>query len=131
MSSMQRNKGQRGERELFALLSAELGFVVRRNVDQAREGGADCIQIPGWSVECKRCETLNLNAWWEQAIRQAAISKTAPILFYRKSRQPWRARMSMHEMVWKLVGSQVEYAKHHIIDMSMESAVFIIRESLA
>jgi hypothetical protein len=33
MSASQRTKGQRGERELFALLSGELGSVVRRRVD--------------------------------------------------------------------------------------------------
>ena len=52
MSAMQRSKGQRGERELFGLLSDQLGFIVQRNIDQARAGGADCIQVPGchWNV---------------------------------------------------------------------------------
>ena len=89
MSAFQRNKGQRGERELFGMLSDELGFVVQRNIDQTRAGGADCLEIPGWAVECKRCETLNINAWWAQAEEQAG--NQIPILFYRQSRQPWKA----------------------------------------
>lgn len=40
MTAMQRRKGASGERELFALLSDLLGYVVRRNIGQARAGGA-------------------------------------------------------------------------------------------
>jgi Holliday junction resolvase len=47
MSAAQRTKGAAAERELCHLLTDELGFVVRRNVDQARAGGADCLQVPG------------------------------------------------------------------------------------
>jgi hypothetical protein len=91
MSATQRRKGQRGELELFRLLSDELGFVVRRNVDQARNGGADCIELPGFSVECKRQERLCLPAWWRQAVKQGIAMQAEPIVFFRRSREPWRA----------------------------------------
>jgi hypothetical protein len=91
MSATQRRKGQRGELELFRLLSEELGFVVRRNVDQARNGGADCIELPGFSVECKRQERLCLPAWWRQAVKQGIAMQSEPIVFFRRSREPWRA----------------------------------------
>ena len=55
---MQRRKGQTGERELFALLSSGLGFVVQRTLNQSRQGGADGMDIPGWAVEVKRQEAL-------------------------------------------------------------------------
>jgi hypothetical protein len=91
MSAMQRRKGQAAERELFRLLSDELGFVVRRNVDQARVGGADCIELPGFAPEVKRHEKLAFPAWWRQATRQGTDMQAEPIVFYRKSREPWRA----------------------------------------
>lgn len=91
MSASQRRKGAAGERELFRLLSDELGFVVTRNVDQARKGGADCITLPGFSPEVKRQERLCLPAWWRQAVRQGQAMQAEPIVWFRQSRQPWRA----------------------------------------
>ena len=60
MSASQRNKGSRGERELFALLTEQLGVTVTRNLSQTRAGGADALDVPGWSIECKRQESLSL-----------------------------------------------------------------------
>lgn len=91
MSKASRDKGQRGERECFTLLSDELGFVVKRNVDQARLGGADCIELPGFAPEVKRREMLAKPSWWRQAVRQGAAMQREPIVFYRRNREPWRA----------------------------------------
>lgn len=96
MSASQRAKGQTGERELCALLSDELGITVRRNVDQARAGGADCLEIRGFAIECKRHERLSRPTWWAQAVRQAEALKLEPLLFYRRNRQPWRAMVYRH-----------------------------------
>jgi hypothetical protein len=94
MGRMSRTKGARGELELFAALSDELGFVVRRNVDQARNGGCDSIELPGFSPEVKRHEALNRDAWWEQTVRQAAQRGAEPVCFYRQNRKPWRALLT-------------------------------------
>jgi hypothetical protein len=91
VSASQRRKGQVGERECFAKLSDELGFVVTRNVDQARLGGADCINLPGFAPEVKRREMLSRPSWWRQAVKQGAALQKEPIVFYRQSRKPWRA----------------------------------------
>jgi hypothetical protein len=91
MSKSQRTKGAVGERELFALLQNELGFVVKRNLAQTQDGGADTLDVPGWSIECKRVEKLQINSWWAQTLAQAELTQAKPILFYRQSRQPWRA----------------------------------------
>lgn len=91
MSRMSRDKGAAAERELCKLLTGELGITVRRNVDQARAGGADCLEIPGFAVECKRREALSRPAWWAQAVEQGAKVNAEPIVFYRRSREPWRA----------------------------------------
>lgn len=93
---MQRNKGGRGEREFFALLSDELGTVVRRNVDQARAGGADGTEVPGWAIEVKRHEGGFRQAWWDQAVAQARKADAWPALAYRASRQPWRIRLPIY-----------------------------------
>ena len=119
MSASQRRKGMVAERELCHLLSDELGFVVKRNVDQARKGGADCIEIPGYAIECKRQEKLNRNAWWKQALEQADKCGMEPLVFFRQSRQPWRALMvnGIHREQWK--------------EVSWEEAMYTVREKLA
>jgi len=88
VSAMQRRKGAGGERELFRLLEGQLGLIVKRNLEQTRNGGADSISIPGLAIEVKRQECAFREGWWLQA-RQQAGDKT-PVLAYRKSRQPWR-----------------------------------------
>ncbi len=91
MGKASREKGRRAEIEVLKLLSDELGERYTRNVDQAREGGADCIQIRGFAVEVKRRETLSRPAWWAQTVQQAQALQLEPILFYRRSREPWQA----------------------------------------
>lgn len=94
MSAMQRRKGARAEIELCKLLSDELGVTVRRNVDQARVGGADCLELPGYAIEVKRCERLAIPAWWRQAVVQAQAAGAEPVLFFRQSRKEWRVVMT-------------------------------------
>ena len=106
---MSRDKGARAERELFALLSDELGFVVRRNVDHARAGGADGIEIEGIAVEVKRHERAAVPTWWRQTCEQAKGMQRLPILFYRKSREPWRAVVPTSGNNWAM--QKVEWDK--------------------
>lgn len=91
MSASQRNKGARAERSLCKLLADELGIDVRRNIDQARAGGADCLMVPGFAIECKHVEVLRRNSWWQQAVRQAAKAGAEPMVFFKQNRKPWRA----------------------------------------
>lgn len=88
MSASQRNKGSKGEREFLRLLGERLCLDLRRNLQQTREGGADCLDVAGFMIEIKRQEKLSIGAWWAQAIRQATDS--TPALAYRQSRHPWR-----------------------------------------
>lgn len=117
MSASQRRKGASGERELFKLLSAELGFVVQRTLDQTRTGGADCIDVPGFAVEVKRQERLSRPAWWRQAVRQGIKLGAEPIVWYRRSREPWRAL--------------VRTADGGYTDESWEASILHVREKLA
>lgn len=86
---MSRNKGASGERELLKLLSDELGVILTRNLEQTRNGGADCVLIKGFALECKRVEKLSRPTWWRQACRQAEALGVQPILAYRRNREPW------------------------------------------
>lgn len=86
-----RRKGAVGENELFKLLSDELGIAIKRNVDQARAGGADSLDLPGFAPEVKRREALDRDAWWAQTVKQAMDRNAEPICFYRQNRKPWRA----------------------------------------
>jgi hypothetical protein len=128
---MSRSKGQRGEREFFAILSEQLGTCVRRNVDQARNGGADGIEVPGWAVEVKRVESGFQSAWWEQAIGQAEVSNRAPALAYRASRQPWRVRVYMRDAVESLSSWPcVEGFGAAWVEMDVPTFALIVRESV-
>jgi hypothetical protein len=118
MGKSQRTKGAVGEREVFRLLSEELGFVVTRNVDQARKGGADCINLPGFSPEVKRREVLSRPSWWRQAVRQGAKDGKEPIVWYRRNREEWRAL---------IVGTNGEEYR----DVSWAESLDYVREKLS
>jgi Holliday junction resolvase len=125
MSAMQRNKGSRGERELLALLSDELGIVITRNLQQTRSGGADALDVPGWAIEVKRQETLSIASWWAQAARQANDLQRRPVLFYRQSRRPWKAVVDLHHV---LPGTFP--TPGNLAEIALDAACQIIRESL-
>lgn len=129
MSRMQRDKGQRGEREFFGLLSERLGTCVRRNVDQARNGGADGIEVPGWAVEVKRHETSFREAWWEQACAQAEAANACPALAYRASRQPWRVRLLLADVTVDPQAA-LRVPVRHWVETDLETFVYIVRESM-
>ena len=125
MSASQRNKGARGERELFGILSDLLGTCVRRNVDQARNGGADGLDVPGWAIECKRVESGFREAWWVQAVNQSVDTDRKPALVYRASRQPWRVRMFLHDC------NPGMYCSHAWVEMNLETFALVVRESIS
>ncbi|MBU2827587.1 MAG: putative PDDEXK endonuclease [Acidithiobacillus ferriphilus] len=125
MSASQRSKGSRGERELFALLTEQLGVTVTRNLSQTRGGGADALDVPGWAIECKRQESLSLASWWNQATRQAEQTGRKPALFYRRSRKPWRAVLDLHH-----IAPGVFTAPGSLCELALSDACTVIRESL-
>lgn len=90
MSASQRRKGAAGEREFLKALGAELGDILKRNLQQTREGGADCLCVKGWAIEVKRQEALSRPTWWRQAVEQAERAGAQPMLAYRRNREPWR-----------------------------------------
>jgi hypothetical protein len=125
-----RLKGQVYERELFALLSKELGSCVRRNVDQARNGGADCIEVPGWAIEVKRHESGFRAEWWEQALAQAEAADCSPALAYRASRQPWRVRVLLVDVVEAIAPEYGAGLGMEWVEMNLLTFAYVVRESL-
>ena len=103
MSASQRRKGAAGEREFLRELGSELGDCLTRNLQQTREGGADCLCVRGWAIEVKRQEALSRPAWWRQACEQAERAGAQPMLAYRRNREPWR--------VWIKPGKDITVAE--------------------
>ena len=101
MSAMQRRKGAAAEREVLKLLGAELGQMLTRNLQQTREGGADCLAIKGFAVEVKRQERLSRPAWWRQACEQAQRVGAEPMLLYRRNRETWTAWVHTSQGNWR------------------------------
>ncbi len=102
-----RNKGATGERELAALLTDALGFVVQRKLGQARDGGDD-IQVGQYRIEVKRREALRLDEWCKQ-VEQAAQPGDVPVVAYRRNGQPWRVVVPL-EWFMKQVRETLENA---------------------
>lgn len=109
MGRMSRAKGARAELEVLRLLGEELGEALTRNLDQTREGGADCIAVKGFAIEVKRQERLSRPTWWRQACEQAQRLGVEPMLLYRRSREPWRALIHTRDGQWR-EGSLIEAA---------------------
>lgn len=109
MGVMQRRKGQVAEREVLRLLGDELGISLQRNLQQTREGGADCLLVNGYAIEIKRQERLSRPSWWRQAVEQAQRVGAEPMLLYRRNREPWRALIHVFEGAYR-EGSLIDAA---------------------
>ena len=98
-----RSKGQEGEREVIRLLAPIVEEVcgqestLSRNLNQTREGGHDIVGLDWLAIEVKRQETLDVENWWRQTLRQAG-DKREPVLIYRQNRKSW------HVVMWAKVG---------------------------
>lgn len=118
-----RHRGQRGEREVCKLLSEALGIKVNRDLSQARFGGSDISELEGWAIEVKFQEVLRLDEWWEQTLNQV-MKDEQPILFFRKSRQPWKAQILLSS-----INFDFEHMPYTAI-VDIDTAVMLIRETL-
>ena len=92
-----RNKGAAGERELAGILKDSLGFEVKRNLGQARDG-ADDITIQKFRIEVKRQERLQVDKWSEQVESCSKVGEV-PVLMYRRNGQPWRVCLKLDDFI--------------------------------
>jgi len=87
MGKLSRDKGKVGEREVAALLR-EYVFGGKRGVRyQGGKDSADVTGLPGFHIEVKRTEKLNLEAAMAQA--RADCGDNIPVVFHRKSKNDW------------------------------------------
>ena len=99
------DKGKRAEREIVKLLQPVVTKVylaagkepisLERNLMQSHKGGYDIEGLDWMAPEVKHHETLQVNSWWQQTIRQAGKDRV-PVLFYRQSRRPWSVRLRVN-----------------------------------
>lgn len=111
-----RHKGQRGEREAADLIQGWVNEVMtvagrqpvelKRNLMQSKEGGYDLVGISWLALEVKRHETLSVNTWWKQTLRQTKDDQI-PMLMYRQNRVPWRFRVKVRTAHYGLIASGV------------------------
>lgn len=116
-----RTKGATAEREIkdrfrdvMAAVEEALGIKggmsegVKRNTLQSDRGGDDIAGVPLVSIEVKRHETPNLNAWWQQTTTQAK-DRELPVLFWRKSREAWRC--TTYACLTDANGNRIKYIR--------------------
>lgn len=109
MAKASRDKGARGEREVIDILQPIVDnayraaglqppCLKRTSSMQADGGGCDVHGIDWLALEVKRCETLQLEAWWRQCLAQAKPGQM-PVLVYRQNSRQWRARLWLQAAV--------------------------------
>lgn len=104
-----RAKGATAEREVAQILR-EAGYEARRGCQHA--GGPDSPDVvggpPGWHLEVKRTEKLQLWPAWDQCVRDKADCEK-PCVLHRKNKRDWVAVISFSDFL-KLVKAASEYA---------------------
>lgn len=99
MGSTERRKGARGEREICAILSDELGISAKRNLDQTREGGCDITAGP-FNLEVKRRAKIgNIYDWMEQAAASCEDTEKKPVVICRADGKKWLAIMPFGDWI--------------------------------
>ena len=98
-----RQKGAAGERELAEKLR-EYGYSARRGQQfSGANGDADVVGLPGYHIECKRVEKLNIDDAMEQSVRDAREGET-PIVCHRKNRKEWLVTIRLKDFMEVLHG---------------------------
>jgi hypothetical protein len=102
-----RSKGKRGELELSAVLR-EFGWDARRGQQRSGLDQADVIDgPPGWHLECKRVENLNVWKAFEQAQRDCPDG-SQPLVAMRRNRSPWLAVIDLRVLLALLAGVELD-----------------------
>ena len=97
MGRPSQRKGADGERELAARL-CEYGYDIKRGGSLSFGQVPDLYGLPGIHIECKRVERLNVPEAMKQAVRDAErLGDGAPVLFHRRSREPWLVTMRLSD----------------------------------
>lgn len=111
-------KGKSGEREVIAYLQPIVTDVyeahglevpvLERNLMQSARGGYDIEGLDWLALEVKRHEQPNVEAFWEQTLKQAG-TKRVPVLWYRRNGGKWHVVMYV-QLGWRTVRATVDIA---------------------
>ena len=93
-----RTKGAAGEREFIQLVNqlTDGQVALKRNLNQCREGGDDCLGHDLFSIEVKRWKSFkdhDITHCWLQAVDNAVTQDKYPVLAWRPDFQCWRILM--------------------------------------
>lgn len=92
-----RAKGNRGELEVVNILKAH-GYPAYRNFASGGYGGSDVVGLPGFAVEVKMVEKLNI--WGALAqCEQAASATETPLVVFRRSRCSFYACLPFEDLL--------------------------------
>lgn len=97
MGASQRRKGAAGERELAQILSEQLGWVVKRELGQPRDSGAD-LHICQFRVEVKRRKAIAIHEWMDQA-GAACGPAHVPMVACRADGKEWLVVMRLTDAI--------------------------------
>lgn len=96
-----RAKGKRGELELAAVcrkLWPSLAGLLRRGQQHSGSPDSpDVVGLPGFHVEVKRVQALNVDAAMEQAERDSG-GKSVPIVAHRRNRKRWKVTLYLDDV---------------------------------
>jgi Holliday junction resolvase len=97
-------KGARGEREFSSFLRERGYSEARRGQQYSGIEGEDVIGLPGFHIECKRVEKLNIHDAMNQSIRDAAEGQVS-IVAHRKNRTEWLVTLRAEDFL-KLIDNK-------------------------
>lgn len=141
MSKMGRNKGANFERDCCKLIADQLGYEVRRNLDQYQVKEKCDIELADlFAIECKRYAAKTGGwfqpEWWKQAEKSAALCNMIPCLFYRYDRQPLRIVLPIYSINadYAMDSSQYDWPREgnacKPVVMDEETGFMVMREWL-
>ena len=91
-------KGKDGERELAHELE-KYGYSTRRGQQFCgANGDADVVGLPGFHIECKRVEKLNIIEAYRQSVNDAKDGEI-PVVMHRKNYQPWLVTLELKDFM--------------------------------
>jgi Holliday junction resolvase len=118
-----RTKGKRAELEIANILRG-YGYEARRTAQYCGNTGeaSDVVGVDGLHIEVKRREQFSDEPSLQQAERDARKGEI-PIVFYRRSREKWKAtmRMDMFMLIWNELTDLQKYQIREKIKFSVKS----------
>lgn len=127
-------KGKVAEAEIKTHLYEQLGLVAQYNrTQQAAYGGGDLVVykednpqgtlgLHRYLIEVKHQALALPDQWWKQAINATCVDYPCPLLFWKRTRQPWKVRCGLHILL------PIHSFAEHYMDVSLECFWFLARE---